>query len=184
MSKKNKSAVEEQSIGTEVTENQVNEAPVNEAPVNEAPVNEAPVEEVKEESEEVKAKRAEIAGLEEAIKAATEALKNQRKSLKTAEKELKALIEGVKVVSGKKYVFVSNGKKPEEIKMANGKNLSYQAKLLVTILIGDAPEGTEIEMTKEEILAKLEGYPCVGDVWDNFAWYKSQVLTPLGLMKK
>lgn len=108
--------------------------------------------------------------------------------LKNLRNEIKALLTGTKVkaprTSAHKYVFISNGQDPKDMKTAKGKALSYQGRLLIELFIKGAPEGTELSYSRDEVIDILEkNYPCAGDKMDNFSWYKSQIFKPMGLVK-
>lgn len=108
--------------------------------------------------------------------------------LKNLRNEIKALLTGTKVKSVRssihKYVFISNGQDPKDMKTSKGKALSYQGRLLVELFIKNAPEGTELSYSRDEVLDILDkNYPCAGDKMDNFSWYKSQIFKPMGLVK-
>jgi cell division protein FtsB len=123
------------------------------------------------------------------------ALQAELKDITSRAKEIKTKIRflqtgeeaPVKVAKAAKsitFTFISNGEDINKMKGSNGKDLAYQAKVLLLMFIGDAPAGAEISYTKEQIIEKLEAdYPCLGDKFNNFSWYKSQVFKPMGLMK-
>jgi hypothetical protein len=142
-----------------------------------------PVSILTEESPEIIAKRAQEVELTEKVKVALETLKSAKTELKDLSKEIQALLKGEKVkVSTHKYVFVANGISFKDLRTKKDKPLSFQGIQLLELFIGSAPEGTRLEYTREQVLEKLEAYPCLGDKMDNFSWYKSQVFKPMGLI--
>ena len=173
---------------SEVTENAVESQEINNGMplTHESAIPAEPAKVYTEESEEVIAKRAEIVSLEASLKDMVEAVKAKKTEIKDLTKAVNAMLKGekVKVASSHKFVFISNGQNPKEMKTIKGKPLSYQGQLLLQMFIGNAEAGTELSYTREEIIAKLEAdYPCLGDKMDNFSWYKSQVFKPMGLVK-
>jgi hypothetical protein len=156
---------------------------------NPEPIIGAPQSETKEilseDSPEVLTKKEQVTSLEAELKLIQDNLKAKKIEIRNMNQEIKSLLTGEKIqkISNHKFVFISNGQTPKEMKTKKDKPLSYQGQLLVTMFIGDAPAGTELTYSREEVLAKLEDYPCIGDKMDNFAWYKSQVFKPMGLVK-
>jgi hypothetical protein len=152
---------------------------VAEVKTNEYAIVEGDTEEVIAQKQIIEQKNNEAEALKVALKAVN-------KEIAAAKKAVNALVKGEKPkASNIKYVFIATDTPITEIKTVNGKPLSYQGRLLLQIFVPEGtPAGTELSYTKEEILQKLEeNYPCVGDKFDNFAWYKSQILKPIGLMK-
>jgi hypothetical protein len=179
MGKRNQSALE--STETMVSEDQSNDLPLTHESAG--VVESKPA--LTEESPEIIALRAKLADLESEQKALLEALKTKKTEVKDLTKEIGALLKGetVKIKSQHKTVFVGTDIPIKDLKTKKDKPLSYQGRLLLEMFIGGVEVGVEKEYTRDEILAKLEDYPCVGDKMDNFAWYKSQVFKPMGLVK-
>ena len=86
----------------------------------------------------------------------------------------------------KEYIFVAPGAsvKADDLVDENDKPFTPQGKLLYTIFLEGVKKGSEVTLTKSEILEKLEkgGYTCGGNVWNNFMWYRKK-LKEVGLMK-
>jgi hypothetical protein len=169
-----------------------NDVPTTDAQPTDAPVAEtAPKAEEKEnielpletDTDEVKAIKGAIAEIRSRIATINTTLKAERKLLNENLGNLRFILKGEQPKTGKKYVFMPvEAGASETMKMINGKPLSYQGKLIVKIFNETITEPTGY--SKEEILEKLTmaGYPCVGDVFDNFSWYKTQVLKLMKLV--
>jgi hypothetical protein len=134
-------------------------------------------------TDELKAIKGAIATIRANIATINVSLKAEKKLLNENLGNLRSIVKGEPVKTGKKYLFtpVVIGDS-ETIKMGNGKPLSYQGKMIVKIFNETIAEPTAF--TRDEILERLEkaGYPCVGNMFDNFSWYKTQVLKPLKLV--
>lgn len=189
MGRKNQAQVMEQVVEGQVAEEQTvdQQEPVVEGQDEGPETHETATqtaEKLTEESPQIIEKRALLKALEEKVTSLTVELKKAKTDVRDLAKEVEALLKGEKAPKAShKVVFVSNGMPADKIMTKKGKPLSYQGRLLVEMFIGDAPAGKELEYTREEILKKLEEYPCLGDKMDNFAWYKSQVFKPIGLVK-
>jgi len=170
-----------------LTENHVQSVNNDQETVVQEPVIQEPViqEPLAEDDPVIVEKNANIATLKTDLEAIVAQVKTKKTEIRNLEKEVAGLLKGekVKVKTVHKTIFVSNGIDVKEMLTKKNKALSYQGRLLVEMFIGSAPAGTEIEYTSEEILKKLEDYPCLGDKMDNFSWYKSQVFKPMGLVK-
>jgi hypothetical protein len=76
----------------------------------------------------------------------------------------------------KKYTFISLGKgvKGADVKY-NEKPLARQGQLLYDAFAAGLDKGKKVELTKEEILEKIDAIPeyGAGNHWTNFAWYRN-----------
>jgi hypothetical protein len=85
----------------------------------------------------------------------------------------------------KKYVFISLGK---GVKGADVKNeekpLARQGQLLYDAFLGGIDKGKKVELTKEEILEKIDAINDygAGNHWTNFMWYRN-VFKKIGCME-
>jgi hypothetical protein len=85
----------------------------------------------------------------------------------------------------RKYVFVSLGKgvKGADVKV-DEKPLARQGQLLYDAFLGGMDKGKKVELTKDEILEKIdaiENYGA-GNKWTNFMWYRA-VFKKIGCME-